>query len=239
MLLLNTTYRSTAVNLAIEEALLDEAESGNWNREILRVWKPEECFVVIGRGSQIAGEVNLAATAQDGIPVFRRISGGAAIVAGAGCLLYAVMLSLKKRPQLAMVDEAHRFVMEQMLAALQPLVPSMTHNGTCDLVLDGRKFSGNSLRVRRDWLLYHGTLLIDMNLQLIDRYLRYPPREPEYRKHRPHHEFVCNLNCSTHSVEQRLAAQWQAKPEHVALPMELVDQLVREKYSQSSWNEQR
>ena len=122
MLLLNSTFQPIARNLALEDAPLEEAEQGRWALEFLRVWRPEELFVVIGRGSKIAEEVDLAATLKAGIPVFRRISGGAAIVAGPGCLLYAVMLSLQQRPQLAMVDEAHRFVMNQMSAALKPLL---------------------------------------------------------------------------------------------------------------------
>ena len=52
--------------------------------EILRLWQPESNFVVIGRGSRIAEEVNLPATQAAGVPVLRRSSGGAAIVAGAG-----------------------------------------------------------------------------------------------------------------------------------------------------------
>ena len=239
MLLLNSTLHPTARNLALEDALLEEAEQGRWVLEYLRLWRPAEPFVVIGRGSKIAEEVNLAATQNAGIPIFRRISGGAAIVAGPGCLLYAVMLSLKKRPHLAMVDEAHRFVMDQMTAALRSIQPQVAHDGTCDLVLAGRKFSGNSLRVRREWLLYHGTILLDMNLEWIARYLKHPPREPGYREHRPHHEFVCNLGSSLETVEQLLANQWGAASQNVELPLALADQLVLEKYSQSSWNQQR
>lgn len=245
MLLLNSTFNPLPLNLAIEDALLEEAEQGRWDQEVLRIWKPEEYFVVIGRGSKIAEEVDLMATQTAGIPVFRRISGGAAIVAGPGCLLYAVMLSLKERPYLAMVDEAHRFVMHHMSTALKPIAPDINLDGTCDLVLEGRKFSGNSLRVRRDWLLYHGTLLLDMNLELIDRYLNHPPREPAYRQRRPHHEFVCNLGSSYGVVEQLLANHWRATSTNLGLstnkelPKEQAEQLVIEKYSQSSWNQQR
>lgn len=239
MLLLNSSYQPTALNLAIEEALLDEAENGHWDREFFRIWQPSEVFAVIGRGSKIAGEVDLEATRSASIPVFRRISGGAAIVAGPGCLLYAVMLSVKQRPQLAMVDEAHRFVMHNIASALQRIAPGVTLDGTCDLVLNDRKFSGNSLRVRRDWLLYHGTILIDMDLNLIDRYLQHPPREPDYRKHRPHRDFVCNFGSSLEDVEKELIDQWQARAEDVELPLQLAERLVREKYSQCSWNEQR
>ncbi len=171
--------------------------------------------------------------------VFRRISGGAAIVAGKGCLLYAVMLSLKKRPHLAMVDVTHEYVMQQMVAALKPLASGLTYAGTCDLVIDQRKVSGNSLRVRREWLLYHGTLLLDMDLSKIDRYLNHPPREPEYRKHRRHHEFVANLGCTACDATRNLKRQWQAASSAVALPLESAGELAEQKYLQDNWNRQR
>ena len=45
-----------------------------------------------------------------------------------------------------------------------------------DLVLGDLKFSGNSARCRRRWLLYHGTLLYDFPLALVARCLKMPPR---------------------------------------------------------------
>ena len=123
------------------------------------------------------------------------------------------MLSLKKRPQLAMVDVTHEFVMRQMVAALSPLAPALNYAGTCDLVIADRKVSGNSLRVRREWLLYHGTLLLDMDLSKIDRYLNHPPREPEYRQHRQHCDFVANLGLFGRRCDAAIerAVGWQRK----------------------------
>jgi len=239
MLFIDSTLPTVAANLAVEEALLELAEQGNWDREYLRIWQAHEVFAVIGRGSKYSQEVNASACENAGISVFRRGSGGAAIVAGPGCLLYAVMLSLRLRPELQMVDVAHEFVMQQMVAALKPIAPQLTFAGTCDLVIDGRKVSGNSLRVRRDWLLYHGTLLLDMDLQDIDRYLNHPPREPEYRRHRNHHDFVANIGCSAEVASQRLQQQWQAEAGEVELPLAMTDELVMQKYTQDSWNKQR
>ena len=239
MIFINSTLPTIAANLAVEEALLELAEKGSWGYEYLRVWRANEVFAVIGRGSKFSQEVNVSACVNADIPVFRRVSGGAAIVAGPGCLLYAVMQSLRLRPELQMVDVAHQFVMQQMVAALKPIAPQLAYAGTCDLVIDGRKVSGNSLRVRRDWLLYHGTLLLDMDLQNISRYLNHPPREPEYRQHRRHHEFVANIGCSAQVASSRLQQQWQAERSELQLPLAMTEELVQQKYSQDSWNKQR
>lgn len=242
-----------AENLALEEAWLDLAEEGQWDAEILRLWQPDSTFVVIGRGSRIAEEVNLAETEAEKIPVLRRASGGAAIVAGRGCLMYSVLLSYQRRPHLRSLDHAHREVMQTLLSALQPHCPSMAWHGTCDLVIPQeepgsasapatsfRKVSGNSLRCRRDWMLYHGTLLLSMDLGLIDRFLLHPPREPEYRQKRRHADFVANLGVPATAIIEPLMRAWAAQPADAPpVPDERIARLVQERYASEAWNRQR
>lgn len=239
MHLFTQSLPTPAENLALEEAWLDMAEEGLWDSEILRVWQPTSSFVVVGRGSQVAREVNLQAAEAACMPVMRRISGGAAVVAAPGCLMYAVLLSYARRPHLRMLDQAHRSVMEAMVEALQPSVPELGWDGTCDLVVRARKVSGNSLRCRREWMLYHGTLLLDMDLQLLDQFLLHPPREPEYRQKRRHAEFVTNLGLRAEPLADALARAWRAKACDLPLPVDRIERLVRERYGNQAWNFER
>lgn len=239
MLLLDDMRPTLVENLALEDAVLDEAELGNWSREFFRIWQPASYFVAIGRGAKISEEVDLAAAEVEDVPVFRRISGGGAVVAGPGCLLYATMLSLEQRPELRMIDAAHNFVMTRMLAALQPVFPGLRIDGICDLVKGDRKISGNSMRVRRNWLLYHGTLLLNMDLNKLEL-LKHPPREPNYRAGRAHAEFVSNAGGSYSTVRNALVSGWQAvRSQDVDLPEEKIQQLVTTKYGNPQWNRER
>jgi lipoate-protein ligase A len=236
----NHSLPTPAENLALEEAWLDMAEEGQWSHEILRIWQPSSTFVVIGRGSRVAEEVNLPATEAAGIPVLRRSSGGAAIVAAPGCLMYAVLLSYEKRPHLRSLDQAHATVMHTLLSAIQPLHSQLAWDGTCDLVVQGRKVSGNSLRCRRDWLLYHGTILLAMDLTRIDQFLLHPPREPEYRHRRPHAEFVANLQLSAEPLIANLTQAWAAQVDAMPpIPHARIEQLVHQRYGCDGWNRQR
>ena len=149
--------------------------------EVLRLWESRQPMVVVGRGSHVAQEVDLAACRRDGVPVLRRTSGGGAIVNGPGCLMYALVLSYALRPRLRAIDVAHRHVLETLAGALRQFSADVVCRGTSDLAMGELKFSGNSLRVRRTHLLYHGTLLYDFSLGAIGRYLVEPPRQPEYR----------------------------------------------------------
>ena len=60
MNLLDLTLPSPAENLALDEALLDAAETGNSN-ETLRFWESPTPFVVVGYANKIQTEVNVPA----------------------------------------------------------------------------------------------------------------------------------------------------------------------------------
>ena len=243
------TLPTPAENLALDEALLDEAEEENSAWEFLRIWESPDPFVVLGRASRFAEEVNEAACTARAIPTLRRSSGGAAIVAGPGCLMYAVVLSYQLRPELRDIGRAHKFVLSRMAGALQDLdggrrgvsAPEPSQAGTSDLAIHKKgagnlKFSGNSLRAKRTHLLYHGTLLYDFDLSLIATYLRMPPRQPAYRDARDHTDFVTNLTLSRADLLRAVDAAWPTNGELADWPRARVQKLVSERYSCDSWN---
>src|SRR5262249_36514773 len=107
--------------------------------------------------------------------------------------------------------------------------------GISDLALGGRKFSGNAQQRKRGHLLHHGTLLYAFDVGRIARYLRLPPRQPEYRAGRSHRDFLRNLTLPREELKCRLQATWQPEEELVAWPEDQVRQLVREKYGLTEW----
>jgi lipoate---protein ligase len=232
---LDLTLPTAAENLALDEALLEEAEAGDSPVETLRLWEPRQPMVVVGRSSLFHVEVRLDACRALGIPALRRPSGGAAIVAGPGCLMYALVLSYRLRPQLRALQQAHRWVLGTLAAALGALVPGVECRGTSDLAIGGRKFSGNSARCRRHHLLYHGTLLYDFPLELVERCLAMPPRMPDYRGGRPHEGFVTNLPLRSETIREALVEACDAREVYDPWPERRTAQLVAEKYSLPEW----
>jgi lipoate---protein ligase len=213
MRLLDLTLPTPDENLALDEALLDEAEAACQPTETLRLWEPLAPMVVVGRSSKIAAEVHVDACCRRGIPILRRTSGGAAILTGPGCLMYALVLSLQRRPVLRAVDAAHRIVLGELARELSLLAPGVTHRGISDLAIgpEGRKFSGNSIRMKRRHLLYHGTVLYDFPLELIEECLAMPPREPEYRDGRTHRAFVTNLPLAPAAIRRAIVRAWEGE----------------------------
>ena len=161
------------------------------------------------------------------------------MVIGPGCLMYSVVLTLERHPELRIIDRAHRFVLQRIAGALQELELPVRMSGTSDLTLNGRKFSGNSLRSKRNALLYHGTLLCGLSLELISSCLKMPPRRPTYREDRSHDDFLAQLPVAHQPLRRMLVDAWACDGVRASWPREQTDRLVRERYTQDEWNHQR
>ena len=234
---LNRTLDSPAENLALDEALLEVAELGEISGGVLRLWESPQTFVVLGRSSPAEVEVNLNACQEMHVPVLRRCSGGGTVVAGPGCLMYAVVLDYQTYPQLQAIDLCHQFVLGKVADGLSKLVPNIHLEGTSDLARCEennssilRKFSGNAMRAKRDHVLYHGTLLYDFDLGLLTELLATPTRTPDYRDARDHRQFVTNLPVSRVSLEDALTDAWMADCELSNWPTAKTADVVRSKY---------
>ncbi|MFW6170813.1 MAG: lipoate--protein ligase family protein [Planctomycetota bacterium] len=236
MKLLDLTLPTAAENVALDEALLEQAEQGGGPGELLRLWELSSPSVVIGRSSRLAEEVNVGACQELGIPILRRCSGGAAIVAGPGCLMYSVILDYTQRPHLRMLDQAHGFVLGVVRTALASLAPDVVMMGTSDLARHGQKFSGNSLRCKRDFFLYHGTVLYRFPLALIGQCLAAAPRQPDYRRNRPHDAFVSNFPATAQQLRRVIRQGWSIQESISDWPRQQVARLVAQRYARDDWN---
>lgn len=235
----NFTFDSYPLNLAFEEVFLNECRQAP-GRELLRVWHPKQYGVVVGSGSKVSQEVQIDRCREQGVGVFRRNSGGTAIVAGPGCLMYGVVLSLEKRPFLADVQQAHQLVMGKIQETTRFFCPNVEINGICDLSLEGQKFSGNALKITRTHVLYHGTILFDFDLDIVSKTMGTPPREPQYRAGRSHRKFVRNLPIANPgqfpaTFFSHLCHVWEATEELKNWDQLEVLRLAETKYSTDQW----
>jgi lipoate-protein ligase A len=228
--------REPAENLAADEALLDWCEAGE-DREALRFWESPVHFIVLGYGNRIAEEVRLEDCRAAGVPVLRRCSGGGSVVQGPGCLNYSVVLEIARAPKLAGITDANRFVMERNRAAIEQLLGHpVSVEGFTDLATDGRKFSGNAQRRKRRCLLFHGTVLLGLDLARVAQWLLPPPRQPDYRRARPHGEFIANLPLTAVGVKTALARAWRADGSFGEDLSKAIARLVAERYGRDDWN---
>lgn len=244
MKLSNPNLSSPAEQLAGDEALLDWCENGH-GEETLLFWEPREPFVVVGYANKVSTEVNVAACAAKGIPIFRRCSGGGTVLQGAGCLNYALVLRITDDGPLRTITSANQFIMERNRTAMETIFPrpetpdprpNLTVSGHTDLCLGNLKFSGNSQRRKKNFLLFHGTFLLNFNLALVGEFLRMPSLQPDYRASRSHGDFLVNLNLPAGQVKAALQKAWNATDELKNFPEQEIQTLAGQKYSTDAWN---
>jgi lipoate-protein ligase A len=237
MRFLDLTMPTLEENLALDEALLLDAEAGG--EETLRVWSWPHLAVVLGAAGRLDDDVHEDVCTRDRIPLARRSSGGGTVLLGSGCLLYSLILRFDRAPEFADLRASYREILGRLQRALMPQAVPITLEGSSDLAWQGRKFSGNAQQRKRTHLLHHGTLLHAFDLALIARYLKPPPRQPEYRQGRSHAEFLCNLPMREDKLIAMLQSAWCPTGTHATIPHEQVRQLVDEKYATESWTRRR
>jgi lipoate-protein ligase A len=258
---LDLTLTTVAENLALDEALLLEAETER-SGEVLRFWewptrpltsptsvgwaessRPTKPVVILGAGGRLAEDVDEAACQADDVWIGRRSSGGGTVLLSTGCLCYSLVLSHDRDPALREIHSSFRFILGRIRDAIAPLT---THHspltsrgielaGISDLAIAGRKFSGNSQQRKRRFLLHHGTILYALDTGLVDRYLRMPARQPEYREQRKHSEFLTNMRVDCDTLKLTLSAAWSAISITNAWPQDAVRQLAEDKYARPEW----
>lgn len=233
MTYIDLTLPTPAENLAYDESLLDFCECAG-GPEILRLWEPTEYFVVVGYANKVDLEVNREACDANGIPIFRRCSGGGTVVQGRGCLNFSVILNFSENEALQTITRANQFIMGRHRELFNELLGNgVSVEGHTDLALNGLKFSGNAQRRKKNFLLFHGTFLLNFDIPLIERLLRMPSQQPEYRHNRPHERFLINVEMQTENLKYRLQNSWKAFDGRLDLP-DVSKELVG-KYQSEEW----
>ena len=146
-------------NLAREETLLQTIRG----EAILYLWQ-NASTVVIGRNQNAWRECAVALLEREGGTLARRTTGGGAVFHDLGNLNFSFILprgAYDLPRQLSVIQ-----------AALTSLGIACAFSGRNDLLASGRKFSGNAFRFTREGALHHGTLMVDVDLTAMARYLQ-------------------------------------------------------------------
>src|SRR5262249_35925617 len=154
----------------------------------------------------------------DGVPILRRASGGGTVMLGPGCLCFTLILSLERDPALREIRQSYAYIFDVIRPAIESVLPGLEQAGISDMAVAGRKISGSAQQRKRHCILHHATLLYDFDCSAVARYLRLPSRQPDYRVHRAHADFMCNLPMSADLLRERLRSAWDASRE-ISPPM--------------------
>jgi lipoate-protein ligase A len=159
------------------------------------VYRIEETAIVLGRSSKEEDELNVEAVLEDGVPVLRRRGGGCAVVLDPGNVIVSVVLPAMGSGK---IREYFSLISDWIIWGLgEAGFPGVEQRGISDLALEERKIAGASMEQKKNYVYYTTSVLYDPDIGLMEKYLKHPPREPEYRKHRTHAEFAASLKDQT------------------------------------------
>ena len=156
--------RDLAFWLAMEEYVAKNIEE-----EAFFVWRVEPT-VIIGRNQILEAEVNLDYCRRNRVKMIRRKSGGGCVYADPGNIMISY---ISPRGEVAEIFDRY---LSALAACLSTLGINAVKSGRNDILVEGRKVSGNAFHQLPDRSIIHGTLLYDTDFDALEEAIR-PPVE--------------------------------------------------------------
>ena len=181
----NADVTDARINLALEEYVFRHKPA---DEDVLLFYVNERA-IIIGRNQNTIEEIDADVVAARGVTVVRRVSGGGAVYHDAGNLNFSFMTT-DVRGRFNRYDQFTRPVIE-VLHALG--VPAEL-GGRNDILVDGRKISGNAQFASPGRMFSHGTLLLDSDLDAVTAALRPKPGKVESKGVKSIRSRVANIS---------------------------------------------
>ncbi len=161
-LIKNNNITAPALNLALEEYCLRYLDPAN-DYLILYINEPS---VIIGKHQNVFKEFNYTYARTHGIQLVRRISGGGAVFHDHGNLNFSFITGFQNK-KLSFFKKLVR----PIVAALHQLGVPAELSENNNIIIEGKKISGNSQYTNISRMLSHGTLLFDSDLDALQNAL--------------------------------------------------------------------
>lgn len=154
----NQDFTDPRVNLALEEyCLRHPALTGDY-----LLFYINEPSIIIGRNQNTIEEVNADYVRENGVHVVRRVSGGGAVYHDLGNLNFSFLTRYDR----SFFHNFQKFT-GPVIEALAAMGVNAELTGRNDILVDGRKISGNAQYASGKRMLSHGTLLLDSRLESV------------------------------------------------------------------------
>lgn len=164
VILPDSERHSLAFYLAMEEFVARRYED-----EAFFVWRVKPT-VIIGRNQDLEAEVNIQYCSDHGVHIVRRKSGGGCVYSDLGNIMISYV---SRRGDVSAVFDRY---LSELTACLVSLGLRAEKSGRNDILVDGRKVSGNAFHQMPDRSVVHGTLLYDTDMDALETAIR-PPVE--------------------------------------------------------------
>ncbi|HDQ16536.1 MAG TPA: lipoate--protein ligase family protein [Candidatus Vogelbacteria bacterium] len=173
-LLRTDTQADSYMKMATDEAIL-LAVGQKKSPPTLRFYICPRPAVAIGYFQSIKKVLNLPACQKDKIEIFRRMTGGGAVYKHQeGELNYSLVIPENFSAQTKDILNSYRLIESGVIKGLARLGIKADFGGINDIMIEGKKISGNAQTRSSGAILQHGTILLDFNPELMLKYLKIP-----------------------------------------------------------------
>lgn len=152
MLLIYNDNTNPYFNLAMEEYLLKKSDE-----DLFILWRNKPS-IIIGKNQNTLSEINLNYVKEHSIPVVRRQSGGGAVFHDLGNINFTFIACNNNS-----FSDFKRFT-QPIIDLLKTLGLNAEFSGRNDLLINGKKFSGNAQYNYKNKVMHHGTLLFSSQI---------------------------------------------------------------------------
>ncbi|MBN3490295.1 lipoate--protein ligase [Acholeplasma equirhinis] len=151
---------------ALEHYILNELLKGD--ETYFFTWRLKG--IISGKNQVIENEVNFPYVKEHGIKVFRRPTGGGSVYADENNTMFTIIT--KRSPE----GFSFKKYLGKIIDAFKKLGVNLEFSGRNDILLDGKKVSGNAFLQNKNGMLMHGTMMYDLDIETMVRALN-PPDE--------------------------------------------------------------
>lgn len=184
---------NAAVNMARDLALL-EMQSLKNPLPTLRIYRWSSPSVTVGYFQKLDETVNTDFCRKNGISVTRRVTGGGTVLHHKE-LTYSFTLPVKKKIVPESVEDSFRYIISPIINSIRLLSLEAEYRPVNDIIIKNRKVSGSAQVRKRGVLQQHGTLILDLDRELICSSLKRDSEKLKIRGFKKTSDSLTSLCC--------------------------------------------
>jgi lipoate---protein ligase len=165
---------------------------------IFKTWQPDNIFLILGQSNSISDSLKTEQVEKDHVFVYKRPSGGQTVILTPNTLVISTVITASK---FVNPDVYFKTINNLIINTLQKAgINNLLLKGISDIAIGQKKILGSAIYRNHQKVFYHAVLNVAEKTDIIEKYIKHPVKEPDYRKGRSHADFVSSLHAEGYTM---------------------------------------